>query len=88
MQIMLSYCMYSINPDNSDILLKFWNFDKKYQDISKNIPGLNGFRSVLKLTARKQLIFGGENGYIYLFDWTTRIFKENYQIHDKSINII
>ena len=74
---------------NSD-LIKIWDFDnssKDIVDIRANIsPEFNGFRSGIALTDRKQVILGGENGQIYLFDLTTETFKKNYKIHNKSIN--
>ena len=84
-QIILSYCY---NTD--DILLKFWYIDEDWYKViekrTNNISGLKGFTSGLKVAKRKELYLGGDNGHIYIFNWTTQAFIGDYHIHDDAIN--
>ena len=78
---------YGYNTD--DILLKLWNIDgDSYPRRPNNISGLKGIASGLKVAKRKELYLGGDNGHIYIFNWTTQKFKfiGDYHIHNDTIN--
>ena len=83
-KIILSY-----GYNTGDILLKFWNINEdSYPRRPNSIPGLKGIASGLKVAKRKELYLGGDNGHIYIFNWTTQKFNfiGDYHIHDDAIN--
>ena len=83
-KIILSY-----GYNTGDILLKFWNINgDSYPRRPNSIPGLKGITSGLKVAKRKELYLGGDNGHIYIFNWTTQKFKfiGDYHIHNDTIN--